>query len=40
MMNLPTQKMRRRKIMMQKNSKDNKIEIRDLGKIAVSEMLD
>ena len=25
---------------MQKNSKDNKIEIRDLGKIAVSEMLD
>lgn len=26
--------------MMQKNSKDNKIEIRDLGKIAVSEMLD
>lgn len=26
--------------MMQKNSKDNKIEIRDFGKIAVSEMLD
>lgn len=26
--------------MMQKNSRDNKIEIRDFGKIAVSEMLD
>lgn len=32
--------MRRRKIMLQKNSRDNKIEIRDFGKIAVSEMLD
>lgn len=26
--------------MLQKNSRDNKIEIRDFGKIAVSEMLD
>lgn len=40
MMNLPNQKNEAEKNYDAEEFKDNKIEIRDLGKIAVSEMLD